>query len=496
MSQDYVWPLSNNTTPDEMNTSFGPRINEDRWDFHDGIDLPAPAGTPIHAVRNGTVRHAGPGGSGGYSSRHVVVKVEDPTDGPVYTVYLHLDSIDPAVVTGGSVVQGQLIGTVGDDDATYCHLHFECRKGTFKEIGSAHPLTYLPYSDTANFSAPGVARFNRLDAFMAARILFGAGSKLEGDLKRVEVDLRRGIRVLTTRVVDFDDKETVNDAQGDPQLFVDDIGVEGYQKSDMVKHGRADLTYGILVRQIPRRSDTLVARVFDIGGNVVTSSPITVPDQTAIDEFIDFEDGQLPPSGWATVTSAEGSGTQASMETGAAHSGTRGLRCVDGSTTEANSQRAGIAHTLPPGRFEWRAQAWFNPIDLGLAPGHAVYLLYFLSGTSLSVAARIRNDGGTFRAGLVAKDPDDTFVSDDGAIITAGRWRRWRLELLRVGTRETTAILYLDDGGRMTEQARLNWDSTDREPATLRAGIGFSSAGATATVLLDELWLTESELSS
>src|SRR6185312_4097396 len=225
MSHDYVWPLSNNTTPDEMNTSFGPRINEDRWDFHDGIDLPAPAGTPIHAVRDGAVRHAGPAGSGGYSSRHVVVKVEDPTDGPVYTVYLHLDSIDPAVVTGGSVVQGQLIGTVGDDDATYSHLHFEVRKGTFKEIGSVHPLPYLPYGDTANFSAPGVVRFNRLDAFMAARILFGAGSKREGDLKRVEVDLRRGTRVLTTRVVDFDDKHTVNDANGDPQLFVDDIGV-------------------------------------------------------------------------------------------------------------------------------------------------------------------------------------------------------------------------------------------------------------------------------
>jgi murein DD-endopeptidase MepM/ murein hydrolase activator NlpD len=43
---------------------------------------------------------------------------------------LHLDSIDPAVATGGSVVQGQLIGIVGDDDATYCHLHFEFRKGT------------------------------------------------------------------------------------------------------------------------------------------------------------------------------------------------------------------------------------------------------------------------------------------------------------------------------------------------------------------------------
>jgi murein DD-endopeptidase MepM/ murein hydrolase activator NlpD len=41
----YVWPLSNSTAPDEMNSSFGPRINRDKWDFHDGIDLPAPIGS-------------------------------------------------------------------------------------------------------------------------------------------------------------------------------------------------------------------------------------------------------------------------------------------------------------------------------------------------------------------------------------------------------------------------------------------------------------------
>jgi hypothetical protein len=358
-----------------------------------------------------------------------------------------------------------------------------------------HPLTDLPYTDTANFSAPGAVRFNRLDAFMAARILFGTGSKLEGDLKRVEVDLRCGTRVLTTRLVDFDDKHTVNDAKGDSQLFVDDIGVEGYQKSDMVKHGRADLAYGILVRKIPRRCDTLVARVFDVGANVVTSSSIAVPDQTAVDEFIDFEDGQLPPGGWTKVTSADGSGTEVSIEAAAAHSGTR---ACGASTTRSprRTRSAGIAYTLPSGRFEWRAQAWFSPIDLRLDPDQAIYLLYFLSGTSLSVAARIRNDGGTLRAGLVATKPGSTFVPDDAAIITARRWRRWRLELLRVATRETTTILYLNEGGRMNEQARLNWGSTDREPASLRAGNGFSSTGAAATVLLDKLWLTESELSS
>lgn len=51
MATDYIWPLSNSTTPDEMNTSFGPRINNNKWDFHDGIDLPAPIGTPVHGIR-------------------------------------------------------------------------------------------------------------------------------------------------------------------------------------------------------------------------------------------------------------------------------------------------------------------------------------------------------------------------------------------------------------------------------------------------------------
>ena len=107
----------------------------------------------------------------------------------------------------------------------------EFRKSTPRQIGSVHPLNYLPYTDTANFSPRVSDRFNRLDAFIAARLLFGTSSnpsnlgKLEGDLRRVEVDLRRGSGVLTTRVVDFNDKRTVNEEKGDEFRFVDDIGV-------------------------------------------------------------------------------------------------------------------------------------------------------------------------------------------------------------------------------------------------------------------------------
>ena len=43
----------------------------------------------------------------------------------------------------------------------------------------------------------------------------------------------------------------------------------------------------------------------------------------------------------------------------------------------------------------------------------------------------------------------------------------------------------------MKEQDRLNWDTTESEPTALRAGIGFSSVGAKATVLVDELRVSE-----
>jgi hypothetical protein len=494
MASNYIWPLSKSTTSDEMNTSFGPRINRNKWDFHDGIDLPAPIGTKVHAMREGKVHRAGPGnpGPGGFSSRHVVLEVDDPSDGRMFLVYVHLHSIAEGITVGASVPQGQLLGTVGEDDATYPHLHIEFRKGSPAEKSSVHPLGYLPYTDTANFSPPVLDRFNRLDTLMAARLLFEASGKLEGDLQRVEVDLMSGDTVIESRFVDFNDKSTINEGNDDDKLFKNGIGVEGYQKSDMVKDGRTDLQYGILVRNIPNECDTLIARVIDVGGNTVTSAPIPVPNQIATDEKVDFEDGAMPPGGWAALTSASGKGTTVANDPTAAHSGLRGMLCVDGSKKKS-TQRAAIEHVLPAGRFEWITEGWFNPIARELDPGQAIDLLHFRgSGTNLSVAARIHKDGDSFRAGIIVKNPDGTVSpTNSAAVIAKDTWRRWKLRLLRIGTRETTAVLFLDDD----EKLRINWDSTTHEPRKLRAGIGLSSAGATATVLADELRVTELERS-
>jgi hypothetical protein len=495
MASDYIWPLSNSTAPDEMNTSFGPRVNNNKWDFHDGIDLPGKKGvTKVHAMRAGTVYLAGPKNER-FSSCHVILKVDDPNDGLMYHVYLHLDSIDPVITLGASVAQGQVIGMVGDDGANYPHLHFEFRKGTLKERGSVHPLCYLPYPDTANFSPPVADRFNRLGSLMAARLLFGANCRLEGDLKRVEVELKSGDTLLECRFVDFDNKDTVNEGNSDENIFKKDIGVEGYQKSPMhdPERLRNDLKYGILVRKIPNNCDTLIARVIDVGNNIATSAEIAVPDQVAVDEFVDFEDGAMPPDGWEAVTSTSGSGTTATNTTSAAHSGSRGMLCADDSTTETNRQRAGIEFNLLSGRFEWIAEGWFNPTELTLKPDQSVFLLHFLSGKNLSVAARIRKKNGKLLAGIAFKEADGPSKGkNSAAVIVPGVWRKWRLHLLRVGTRETTAVLYLDENGKMKEQARINWDSTTSEPTVLRTGIGFSSAGAKATVLADELRISES----
>jgi hypothetical protein len=166
---------------------------------------------------------------------------------------------------------------------------------------------------------------------------------------------------------------------------------------------------------------------------------------------------------------------------------------IDNSRAETATQRASVEYVLSAGRFEWATEGWFNPTELGLAEGQPVYLLYVLSGTNLSVAARIHMAEDSLRAGIVVQQPDGSFKGlDSSAVIGTGVWRKWRLHFLRIATRETTAVLYLNEGEQMVEQTRINRDLTAFEPRRVRAGIGLSSAGATATVLTDELRLTES----
>lgn len=85
---------------------------------HGGQDLFTRCGTPLVAVRSGTVQLAK------FQDRAGNYVVLQATDGQSYA-YMHMQSPSP-LRTGDPVVAGQLVGKVGDTGrATGCHLHFE-----------------------------------------------------------------------------------------------------------------------------------------------------------------------------------------------------------------------------------------------------------------------------------------------------------------------------------------------------------------------------------
>jgi murein DD-endopeptidase MepM/ murein hydrolase activator NlpD len=89
--------------------------------LHEGIDLVAPAGTPIHAAADGVVSGAAPNGRYGNW-----VRIEHA--GGLATVYGHLEKFAPGIELGRKVTQGDVIGLVGSTGhSTGAHLHFELR---------------------------------------------------------------------------------------------------------------------------------------------------------------------------------------------------------------------------------------------------------------------------------------------------------------------------------------------------------------------------------
>jgi murein DD-endopeptidase MepM/ murein hydrolase activator NlpD len=117
-SGESIYPLLN---PAPMTSRFGWRTHPLTGSrrFHSGIDIGAPAGTPVVATGSGTVVSAG--WNGGYG-KAIVIQHNDTQQ----TLYGHLSEI--SVQAGQEIAQGTVIGLVGSTgNSTGPHLHYESR---------------------------------------------------------------------------------------------------------------------------------------------------------------------------------------------------------------------------------------------------------------------------------------------------------------------------------------------------------------------------------
>lgn len=111
----YMWPVPGHT---RISSPFGSREMDGEQENHSGIDIPAPAGTPIYAAAPGVVS------TNAHWSYGICVKVS--VDGQTTNVYGHMLARAEGITDGVQVEAGQLIGYVGSTgNSTGNHLHFQ-----------------------------------------------------------------------------------------------------------------------------------------------------------------------------------------------------------------------------------------------------------------------------------------------------------------------------------------------------------------------------------
>ena len=180
-----------------ISSPFGPRrlsSENDRYDFHRGIDIPTPEMTPVFAIADGIVKIAG--SDPGYSDPLVQLRHYRPGHsscdnvGCYHTNYLHL--LQALVADESAVSKGDLIGYSGSSASGFEHLHFEIRDAPAFDVLSRwqrdaiNPLEGLPYQspESATISFDAVDTSNPLNPVVLLTV-----QTLRRDVSRVDLTL-------------------------------------------------------------------------------------------------------------------------------------------------------------------------------------------------------------------------------------------------------------------------------------------------------------------
>lgn len=113
-------PLDTTRVTSRFGRRFHPVLK--KMKLHAGVDYGAPTGTPVRAVADGKIVHAGWAGAAG---KMVKIRHSDGYE----TIYAHLSKIEPGIKVGKRVKQKTKVGRVGSTGrSTGPHLHFGMKR--------------------------------------------------------------------------------------------------------------------------------------------------------------------------------------------------------------------------------------------------------------------------------------------------------------------------------------------------------------------------------
>ena len=279
-----VWPIGGSTQASRLSSTFGPRIqgSSQEYDFHRGIDIPVPIGTPLHATAAGEVVIAGT------DSRYPdpLIQIEhcaddtspstrdpaQPCQTPYFSNYLHVSAVQ--VSPGDHVELGQIIGSSGAAVSGFAHLHFEIRYGDSRQKNAIHPLELLPHEDGG---APSLVLegVDFTDPTLPRVAMTVTHPALELDLLRVEAEIHDGPSnvVLASQNYDVDEWNEVYTDDQDPNIHLDYRFFNGVTV-DPEEFTSVSNTYEVFFRfrrlpiTIPPDRVRVVVRATDVAGNV------------------------------------------------------------------------------------------------------------------------------------------------------------------------------------------------------------------------------------
>ena len=280
LSPDLEWPVRDRVRPAALSSTFGPRIqgSTEDYDFHRGLDIPLPRGTPVYPATPGKVVIAGddpayPPDSVQlmHCSEFIEPAALDQCPSPFFTLYSHLSEIR---VEKGQLIDRRLaLGLSGASDSGFEHLHFEIREGGSRQADAVHPLGYLPHADTS----PATVRIDEvIFDDPAVPIVHGVVTRpaTELDFVRMDVEVYSAVdnRLMSSQGYDVNEWNREFTPEDDPTVKLDDPFFNGVTVRPK-PFGVGIDTYEVLFRFRRLASDVapaqvrVVVRTLDVDGN-------------------------------------------------------------------------------------------------------------------------------------------------------------------------------------------------------------------------------------